>query len=78
MYIQYLLMQVELFCNAKIVIGPHGAGLTNTCFMEKGTVIEIGSEDINLCCANMSSLVENANQNTPQTIRVFIVMKNQN
>ena len=34
--------QVDLFSEASFVVAPHGAGLTNICFMEKGTrLVEI-------------------------------------
>ncbi|MEB3229929.1 MAG: glycosyltransferase family 61 protein [Leptolyngbyaceae bacterium] len=36
--------QVALFAHAKIVVAPHGAGLTNTVFCQPGTqVVEIAS-----------------------------------
>jgi capsular polysaccharide biosynthesis protein len=31
--------QVELFSEAKVVIGPHGAGLTNIMFAPKGAIV---------------------------------------
>ncbi|HEY9835901.1 MAG TPA: glycosyltransferase family 61 protein, partial [Vampirovibrionales bacterium] len=41
------LEQVALFANAKAIIAPHGAGLTNTLFCNPGTqVIEIFSPDM--------------------------------
>lgn len=41
-----LLQQVEQFQNAEVVIGPHGAGLTNIMFCNTGTkVIEIRSNE---------------------------------
>ena len=38
--------QIKLFSNAEIVVGTHGAGLTNTLYSENTTVIEIFREDI--------------------------------
>lgn len=35
--------QVELFKGATLIIGPHGAGLSNMVFMPRGEVIEIGN-----------------------------------
>jgi capsular polysaccharide biosynthesis protein len=38
--------QVSLFASAKVIIGPHGAGLANLVFCKKGTtVIELFAED---------------------------------
>ena len=38
--------QIYVFSNAKIIIGAHGAGLTNLCFSkEKTKVIEIRSSE---------------------------------
>ena len=34
-----LVDQIQLFHAASIVIGPHGAGLTNAMFMKKGSVL---------------------------------------
>jgi hypothetical protein len=34
-----LLQQVELFSEAKIIMGPHGAGLTNAVFCQPGSVL---------------------------------------
>jgi capsular polysaccharide biosynthesis protein len=41
-----LSQQVEAFSNAEIILGPHGAGLTNIMFCNQGTkVIEIRSQE---------------------------------
>ena len=41
-----LSQQVEAFSNAEIILGPHGAGLTNIMFCNPGTkVIEIRSQE---------------------------------
>jgi len=41
-----LSLQVELFSNAEIIIGPHGAGLTNIIFCNPGTkVMEIRAQE---------------------------------
>jgi capsular polysaccharide biosynthesis protein len=38
--------QVSLFASAKVIIGPHGAGLANLVFCRKGTtVIELFADD---------------------------------
>jgi capsular polysaccharide biosynthesis protein len=43
--------QVKLFQEARIVIGCHGAGLTNIMFMQKNqTVIELKSNNNNYWC----------------------------
>ena len=34
-----LVDQIHLFHAASIVVGPHGAGLTNAMFMKKGSVL---------------------------------------
>lgn len=54
------LEQVSLFKNAKFVIAPHGAGLSNIVFCSKDTkIIEIFSPKfINLCYWHLSSKVE--------------------
>jgi capsular polysaccharide biosynthesis protein len=36
-----IVKQMELCCNAEIIVGLHGAGLTNIMFMKKGKVIEL-------------------------------------
>jgi hypothetical protein len=46
-----LLQQVELFSEAKIIMGPHGAGFTNAVFCQPGSVlIEFLPEGYNVDC----------------------------
>jgi capsular polysaccharide biosynthesis protein len=51
--------QISLFANAEVVIGAHGAALTNTVFCSPGTkVIEIFAPDyVNPCYRKLSSQV---------------------
>jgi capsular polysaccharide biosynthesis protein len=50
--------QIEIFTNAKLVIGPHGAGLTNVVFCQPGaTLYEImGDRGINSSIAHLAHL----------------------
>ena len=53
--------QIEAFTNAKIVIGLHGAGLTNMLFCPLGTVIvELGKkgEKLDKCYFNLANNLE--------------------
>jgi hypothetical protein len=40
-----LLKQIELFASANLVVGPHGAGLTNMIWMKNGKVVELFGQD---------------------------------
>jgi capsular polysaccharide biosynthesis protein len=48
--------QVRLFRSARLVVGPHGAGLTNVVFCEPGTIVyELVSADYtNSCFCNLA------------------------
>lgn len=46
--------QVKLFAQAKIVVAPHGAGLTNIIFAQNLTVIELISSSVPLSFANVA------------------------
>lgn len=46
--------QVRLFAQAKIVVAPHGAGLTNIIFAENLTVIELFGSSVAPCFANLA------------------------
>jgi hypothetical protein len=47
--------QIALFAEAKVVMGPHGAGHTNMIFSPKGLVIvDILTSEVNPCFHNMS------------------------
>ncbi|WP_241771240.1 glycosyltransferase family 61 protein [Acidisphaera rubrifaciens] len=50
--------QIELFRSARIVVGPHGAGLTNIVFCEPGTVVYelVPSHYTNGCFCNLAYL----------------------
>lgn len=52
---------VELFSRAKLIIGPHGAGLTNMIFAPKGIpIIELCEANVaNLCYWHLSWTLEN-------------------
>jgi capsular polysaccharide biosynthesis protein len=52
---------VELFSRAKMIVGAHGAGLTNMIFAPKGIpVIELSpSDEVNLCYWHLSWILEN-------------------
>lgn len=54
-----LLEQIQLFANAEIVIGPHGAGMANILFCDPGTkVVELFSRDMrNYCMLNIAEIV---------------------
>lgn len=55
-----LFEQMSIFSKARIVISTHGAGLTNSIFMNGGSVIEIGSTDTNdhpNCFSNLASIL---------------------
>ncbi len=46
--------QIALFAEAKVVIGPHGAGHTNMIFSPRGlVVVDILNSDVNKCFHNM-------------------------
>lgn len=51
--------QVELFSSAELIVGTHGAGLTNVLFSRRGSkVVEIASpENPNYCFENLSAAV---------------------
>jgi capsular polysaccharide biosynthesis protein len=43
--------QIRLFCEARVVVASHGAGLTNIMFMQKGqSVVELKSDNNNYWC----------------------------
>ncbi len=43
--------QIRLFCEARVVLASHGAGLTNIMFMQKGqSVVELKSDNNNYWC----------------------------
>jgi len=46
--------EVKLFSQAKIVIAPHGAGLTNIIFSQNLTLIELFGSSISPCFANLA------------------------
>lgn len=48
------LEQVKLFAQAKVVVAPHGAGLTNIIFAQNLTVIELISSSVPLSFSNIS------------------------
>jgi Glycosyltransferase 61 len=50
--------QVQLFRNARIVVGPHGAGMTNIVFCEPGTIIYelVPSHYTNSCFVNLGMI----------------------
>lgn len=52
--------QIAAFAEAQVVVGPHGAGLTNLVFCQPGaTVIEIFAPDyVNVCYWNLASTIE--------------------
>jgi capsular polysaccharide biosynthesis protein len=52
--------QVELFSGAELVVGPHGAGLTNILYGEDLTVVELFG---NKTMATFGRLAENMNHN---------------
>lgn len=49
--------QVQLFANAEVVVGPHGAGLSNLVYSEDVTVIELFGENLK---QNFSRIAEAA------------------
>jgi capsular polysaccharide biosynthesis protein len=53
-------VQVALFQNADLVVGPHGAGLANIVFAASGTqVVEIFSSNyVNVCNASIASRLD--------------------
>ena len=55
-----VLETIKLFNKAKIIIGPHGAGLTNMLFSKKGTkIIEIMPySDPNECYHHLTNMLE--------------------
>ncbi|GCF14468.1 hypothetical protein Harman_24030 [Haloarcula mannanilytica] len=38
--------QIQLFTNAEIVVGPHGAGLSNLVYSEDVTVVELFGDNL--------------------------------
>ncbi|WNN91858.1 glycosyltransferase family 61 protein [Gloeocapsopsis dulcis] len=46
--------EVKLFSQAKIVIAPHGAGLTNIIFSQNLTLIELFGLSVSPCFANLA------------------------
>lgn len=55
-----LLEQIRICAEAKVVIAPHGAGLSNIVFCQKATIIEIFSPSyVNLCFWNIANMVGN-------------------
>jgi capsular polysaccharide biosynthesis protein len=61
--------QVKLFSGAEIIIGPHGAGFTNTIFADDLTVLELfGSDELShsLCYYGIA----NANEFDYAALRV--------
>lgn len=48
--------QINMFANAKIIIGPHGAGLTNIAFCKPGAILYefMSSRNPNPCFANLA------------------------
>lgn len=48
------LEQVRLFAYAKVIVAPHGAGLTNIIFSQNLTVIELFGSSLPPCFANLS------------------------
>lgn len=46
--------EVRLFAQAKVVVAPHGAGLTNIIFAENLTVIELFGVSVAPCFANLA------------------------
>ena len=61
---------IQFFSRAKIIFAPHGAGLINTLFAPKGTVIyEINPiEHPNLCYYHISELLENTHYIIPHHV----------
>ena len=55
-----LVHQIELFSRAKIIVAPHGAGLSNIVFCSKQTVILelFPSNYLEACYANISNLLD--------------------
>jgi hypothetical protein len=52
--------QVQLFRGARLIVGPHGAGLTNIVFCEPGTIVYelIPSHYINACFSNLAHICD--------------------
>lgn len=50
--------QIRLFSDAELVIGPHGAGLTNLIYSKRPTVIEAFGDYINACYFTLSDGLE--------------------
>ena len=46
--------QVRLFSQAKIIVAPHGAGLTNIIFAQQLTIVELFGSSLPPCFANLS------------------------
>lgn len=46
--------QIRLFAGAELVIGPHGAGLTNSIYAEQPVVIEAFGDFVNACYFTLS------------------------
>lgn len=46
--------QVRLFSRAKIIVAPHGAGLTNIIFAQNLTIVELFGSSLPPCFANLS------------------------
>lgn len=54
------LEQVKICAEAKIVVGPHGAGLSNTVFCQNAKIIELFSPSyVNVCYWRLSNVVSN-------------------
>jgi capsular polysaccharide biosynthesis protein len=52
--------QINLFCNAEVIVAPHGAGLSNLVFCQKKTrILELFSPNyVNVCYYALSNMME--------------------